>query len=94
VADQPLEQKIETLVAILGEEGFSARVTKVGKDFQLTQCGCPYQYVVARHPGICAIDMQLMHSALGASVERETWILNGDNACTFHVKATAGAQER
>lgn len=92
-ADQPIEQKIETLVAILGEEGFSARVKKVGNDFQLTQCGCPYQYVVSRHPGICAIDMELIHSTLGANVERETWILNGDNVCTFHVKSSANVQE-
>jgi len=89
--DKPLEDKIEALVEVMGEEGFFARVEKVGQDFQLTQCGCPYQYVVARHPGICAIDMQLIHSTLGASVERETWILNGDSVCTFHVKANANA---
>jgi predicted ArsR family transcriptional regulator len=75
------------LVDILGEEGFFSRVEKVGQDFQLTQCGCPYQYVASRHPGICAIDLKLINSTLGAQVERESWILNGDNVCTFHVKA-------
>jgi len=90
--DKPLEEKIEILINILGEEGFSARVQKVGHDFQLTQCGCPYQYVAARHPGVCAIDMQLMNVTLGADVQRETWILNGDSMCTFHVRTTAARQ--
>ncbi len=89
--DKPLEDKISALVAVMGEEGFFARIEKVGQDFLLKQCGCPYQYVVARHPGICAIDMQLINTTLGASVERETWILDGDNVCTFHVKADASA---
>ena len=87
--DQPLEDKIEALVGVLGEEGFFARVERIGQDFQLTQCGCPYQYVAERHPGICAIDLNLMNATLGAPVERESWILNGDHMCTFHVKAGA-----
>jgi len=90
--DRPLEEKIAILLDILGEEGFSARVQKVGHDFQLTQCGCPYQYVAARHPGVCAIDMQLMNVTLGADVRRESWILNGDSMCTFHVKTASARQ--
>lgn len=87
--DKSLEEKIEILAGILGEEGFSARIQKVGKDFHLTQCGCPYQYVVQRHPGICAIDLQLMNATLGADIQRKTWILDGDNVCTFHVTIQA-----
>ena len=86
--DKPLEEKIEALVNLLGEEGFFARVERVGQDFQLTQCGCPYQYVAERHPTICAIDLNLIHATLGAQVERGSWLLNGDSMCTFHVKAS------
>ena len=88
MGDRSLEEKIEALVEVLGEEGFFARVEKVDQNFQLTQCGCPYQYVVARHPSICAIDLQLINTALGAEVERQSWIVNGDSVCTFHVKAS------
>ncbi|HLF28666.1 MAG TPA: winged helix-turn-helix transcriptional regulator [Anaerolineae bacterium] len=87
--DKSLEDKIEVLVGLLGEEGFFSRVEKVGQDFQLTQCGCPYQYVVERHPSICAIDLQLINATLGTPVERGSWILNGDHVCTFHVKVNA-----
>ena len=87
-----LEDKLEALIAIMGEEGFIARVERDGANFQLTQCGCPYQHVAERHPGICAIDLQLMSTTLGTQVERERWILNGDQVCTFHVKAAQPAE--
>ena len=87
--EKPIEDKIEALIGLLGEEGFFARVEKIGQDFQVTQCGCPYQAVVGKHPNICAIDLQLMNSMLGTPVERQSWILNGDNVCTFHVKTAA-----
>lgn len=86
---KPLEDKIEALVAMLGEEGFFSRVERVGQDFRVTQCGCPYQYVAARHPNVCAIDLQLMSATLGTDVERGSWMLKGDSVCTFHVRASS-----
>ena len=84
--DKPLEDKIEALVSILGEEGFFSRVERVGQEFRVTQHCCPYQYVAERHPGVCAIDLQLMSTTLGAEVERGRWMINGDTVCTFLVK--------
>lgn len=81
-----LEKKIETLVELLGEEGFMSRLEKVGVDqFVLTQYNCPYQYVVTRHPEVCELDLQLMNSALGTSVTRHTCVVHGDSVCTFHI---------
>ena len=82
-----LEQKIDTLVELLGEEGFLARVEKVGGQFRLTQYGCPYYYVVERHPEVCQIDLNLISTTLMAHVEREGCVLHGDDVCTFVVKA-------
>lgn len=86
---KPLEQKIATLIALLGEEGFMARLEKVdGDQFVLTQFSCPYQYVATRHPEVCELDLQLMNSALGADVKRDTCVVNGDSVCTFHIQST------
>ncbi len=85
---KPLEQKIATLIDLLGEEGFMARLEKVGADqFVLTQISCPYQYVATRHPEVCELDLQLMNSALGAEVTRGTCVANGDAVCTFHIQS-------
>ena len=81
-----LEQKIGTLVNLLGEEGFRSRLEKVGVDqFVLTQYNCPYHYVVARHPEVCELDLQLMNSALSTPVVRQSCVVHGDAVCTFHI---------
>ena len=86
---KPLEQKIETLLSLLGEEGFLSRMDKLGNDsFRLTQVNCPYQYVATRHPEVCEMDLQLMNTALGTSVKREACVVNGDTVCTFHIAST------
>jgi predicted ArsR family transcriptional regulator len=83
-----LEQKIEMLVGLLGEEGFMSRLEKTSaNDFVLTQVNCPYQYVATRHPEVCELDLQLMNSALGTAVKREACVANGDAVCTFHIQS-------
>jgi DeoR family transcriptional regulator, suf operon transcriptional repressor len=85
---KPLEQKIATLIALLGEEGFMSRLDKVGADhFVVTQVSCPYQYVATRHPEVCELDLQLMNTALGTEVKRGTCVANGDAVCTFHIQS-------
>jgi len=85
---KPLEQKIDTLIGLLGEEGFMSRLEKVGADdFVLTQVNCPYQYVATRHPEVCELDLQLMNTVLGTAVQREACVANGDAACTFHIRS-------
>ncbi len=81
-----LDQKLEVLVELLGEEGFLARVEKAGGQLRLTQYGCPYFYVVERHPEVCELDLGLIRAALQAPVEREGCVLQGDEVCTFLVK--------
>jgi predicted ArsR family transcriptional regulator len=83
-----LEQKIEALIDVLGEEGFMSKLEKTGaNDFVLTQVSCPYQYVVARHPEVCELDLRLMNVALGTPVKREACLAHGDTVCTFHISA-------
>jgi predicted ArsR family transcriptional regulator len=83
-----LERKIETLLDLLGEEGFLSRLDKASDHFVLTQVNCPYQYVATRHPEVCELDLQLMNSALGTEVKREACVVNGDSVCTFHIAST------
>jgi predicted ArsR family transcriptional regulator len=43
-----LDQKVQALIALLGEEGFLP-ARKSGQSFQTYAHGCPYYYVVERH---------------------------------------------
>lgn len=88
--NKSLEQKIEMLANLLGEEGFMSRLEKISSDhFVLTQYNCPYQYVVARHPEVCELDLQLMNTALGTPVRRQSCVVHGDSVCTFHITPNA-----
>jgi len=81
-----LNQKLDALVELLGEEGFLARVDRAGGQLRLTQYGCPYYYVVERHPEVCELDLNLIRAALRTPVERQGCVLNGDDVCTFVVQ--------
>ncbi|MER3469131.1 MAG: hypothetical protein C4314_04050 [Thermoflexus sp.] len=81
-----LEEKLEALVALLGEEGFLARWEQMGNELRLHQYNCPYNYVVHHHPEVCDLDRTLIALTLEADVERSSCILSGDLCCTFIIK--------
>ena len=84
-----LEERLEILIAILGEEGFVADWEKAEKKVLLTHHTCPYQAVVLQHPEVCQVDAELISGVIGAPVERTKCILYGDHVCTFEVKTVA-----
>jgi predicted ArsR family transcriptional regulator len=85
-----LEERLEILIVILGEEGFVADWEKAdGRKFLLTHHTCPYQAVVSQHPEVCQVDAELISGVIGAPVERTKCILYGDLVCTFEVKTVA-----
>ncbi len=88
-ACRTLEEKLEALVALLGEEGFLARWEQLGNELRLHQYNCPYNYVVHHHPEVCDLDRALIALTLEADVERSSCILSGDMCCTFIIKPQA-----
>lgn len=80
---KPIEEKIEMLMSILGEEGFMAAWNKVGDNYHLTEYNCPYFAIGQRHPEVCTIDQTLISQMLGTEVEKSTCLLNGDERCVF-----------
>jgi len=88
-----LEDKLETLIEILGEEGYVARVEQAEGGLLLTQYGCPYYYVVERHPQVCELDLNLISAALATPVERQGCVLSGSETCTFLIRPEARTQQ-
>lgn len=78
-----VEEKIEILVGLLGEEGFMAAWNKVGDSYHLTEYTCPYFIIGQRHPEVCTIDQTLISKVLDTPVEKTTCLLNGDQRCVF-----------
>lgn len=84
-----LEERLQRLVEILGEEGFMAEVKHIDGKIVLTESNCPYLYVGQHHPEVCRIDVALIRQMLGAGVEQKSCMLNGDSACVFQVPEIA-----
>ncbi len=80
---KPLDEKLTTLVAVLGEEGFMAEWNKVGELYELTEYNCPYFVIGQRHPEVCAIDQIVIQQVLNADVEKTTCVLDGADRCVF-----------
>ena len=82
------QQKIDTLVELLGAEGFLTRWEQANGDYVLKEYNCPYQRVRQNHPEICQLDKQIISSVMRAPVELDTCIADGDDCCTYHVKSS------
>src|ERR1700694_5507206 len=50
-----VEERLEHLISVLGEEGFMAAVQRVDGAMILTELNCPYLYIGQRHPEVCRI---------------------------------------
>ena len=83
--DAPIEEQLEALVQLLGEEGFLARWRCLGREYELTEYSCPYFYVGQKHPEICQFDLQIINSALDAAVERTACRAHGDEFCSYRI---------
>ena len=84
-----IEEKIDSLVDLLGAKGFLAHWEEQNGDYMLKEFHCPYQHVRQHHPEICEMDKQIISNILQAPVELDTCIADGDDCCTYHVKGSA-----
>lgn len=80
-----LDEKMELLVELLGEEGFMAAWNVVGETYQLTEYNCPYRRIGRKHPEVCQIDQTLISQVLALPVEKNSCLLDGDDNCTFTI---------
>jgi predicted ArsR family transcriptional regulator len=88
---QPLEQKMELLVEMLGAEGFMAKWNRTGETISLTEYNCPYVRIGQRHPEICTIDQTVISQVLSADVEKTNCVLHGAEHCVFVIRPQPGA---
>jgi predicted ArsR family transcriptional regulator len=80
-----IEQRLDYLVKLLGEEGFLASWEKIGVGYMLTEYSCPYISVGQTHTEICAIDKELILNVLETPIQQNSCMLEGDDCCQFIV---------
>ena len=85
-ADLPLEERLNYVINLLGNEGFLARWEKMADGrYQIIEYSCPYISMGQQHAEVCTLDTQIMISVLGTAVEQQSCMLHGDDCCQFTI---------
>jgi len=87
-------ERLEATAGILSEEGFVAEVVDGEGGARLRLCHCPLQEMVALSDLPCRFEKRLIEGLLGARSRRETFIPEGEHACTYAVGPLAQLRGR
>lgn len=86
-----LDERVETLVAILCDEGFMADAERQDDGFLVRANNCPYARVARSHPTLCGAECAFICRCLeggadSVAVERTRFRLDGDSCCCYRVR--------
>jgi len=84
----PLHRKVKELAAIRRDEGYMAEWSRDGRGFLLVENHCPICAAASTCQGLCAGELDLFRTVLGARVERTEHILAGARRCTYRITPT------
>ncbi len=83
IAGLSFSDRLDYAVALLAEEGFLARWEESDGVVRLIEYSCPYISVGQQHAEICTFDRALVRAVVGADMEQESCMLQGDPCCQF-----------
>ncbi|TLN05307.1 winged helix-turn-helix transcriptional regulator [bacterium] len=78
-----IEERLDLIQKLLGEEGFSVQWEKQGSQYQIHEISCPYYHVGQSHPEVCNVDQTLISTVLEIPAEKIHCVLRGDTHCTY-----------
>ena len=82
-----LEERVEAAAGVLKELGCIVECERLGDEFQIRQCTCPYPNVARRHRAVCALEVDFVRQMTGADAHLTSSLLRGDDACTYRIRA-------
>ena len=86
VRGEMLQERVRSLAAALDERGILADVSHNDDIIYLHEYNCPYHELAAEHREICEMEEAMMSDVLGAEVELQSCIMDGDTGCSFAVR--------
>ncbi len=80
-----LEERLEVVKRVLGEEGFDVYWEKKDGAYYIHEMTCPYLNIGEAHPEICSMDRTLISTLLQVPAEQIHCRLHGDSHCTYTI---------
>jgi predicted ArsR family transcriptional regulator len=88
VPDAPIEVRLDHAIAYLKNNGYTAAWQHTDNGaLVLSVTSCPYEQVSCNNPELCKMDERLIQNLVGVPAKRVSWQLDGDEACTYLIKA-------
>jgi len=84
--DMSMEERLETVKELLGEEGFTVEWEKSKDGYRIHEITCPYYQIGQAHPEVCTMDQTLISKMLAVPANKVQCILDGGAHCTYLVQ--------
>ncbi len=81
-----LEERVQVAATVLKELGCEVEAERVGDEYLIRQCTCPYPNVARRHRAVCALEVDFVRRMTGGDARLTSSLLRGDDACTYRVR--------
>lgn len=88
-----VEEKLEFIKKLLGQEGFSVEWERQGSDYLIHEITCPYYHVGQSHPEVCTVDQTLISEVLSIPAHKLSCVLSGDAHCTYILSDLAPSEQ-
>jgi len=87
--DAPLAARLKELAKIRSEEGYMAEVRRDGSAYLFIENHCPICAAATACQGLCASELELFQSVLGANtrIERTEHIVAGNRRCVYRISS-------
>ncbi len=82
-----LEQRVKLTVEFLNQRGYLARYEPAGDSYIVYTLNCPYSGVSEQHSELCAMDLRLISTLLGARPVPINRMAEGGCRCAYRVGA-------
>jgi DeoR family transcriptional regulator, suf operon transcriptional repressor len=83
IKDLSMEERLELVKTLLGQEGFTVEWEKHGDKYHINEITCPYYHIGQSHPEVCTVDQTLISTVLDIPAEKINCVLHGDSHCTY-----------
>jgi predicted ArsR family transcriptional regulator len=89
-----MEDRLELVKSMLGEEGFTVEWEKKGEQYHIHEISCPYYQIGVNHPEVCTVDQTLISRMLALPAEKVQCVLSGAAHCTYVVQPAPAVANR
>lgn len=93
VEGKGLRDRVETVTAILREQGCLAEWEEHNNEFIVHEYTCPYTAIVNKHHAVCTVDVEFVRQLTGADVRLVRSLLRGEPACSYRIRPMPESQE-